>query len=224
PEATAPYQAACVSAYPRHGRPAFRFQWISGSVFASPVWSRLLFVIGPESRFAYRFLRVSSVLRSPCSLIISSCSGVESVIVLNVVPVFSWFHRKWLLLLYLTFPLEGLTVVCVFELCACGTTAGPRKMKFLSMWIWFWWTIRRTECMLRYLVQRQRNLSHLSKKGRSSELDRKIPKYVFDLTDFEEFPARVGQVEYFVDAIGIIVDVSKTAQVHLPSSNGSTAK
>ncbi|CAN6239658.1 unnamed protein product [Urochloa humidicola] len=56
------------------------------------------------------------------------------------------------------------------------------------------------------------------------ELAANIPKYVYDLVDFEEFPSRVGQVEYFVDAIGLIVGVSQVAHVHLPSSTTSTAK
>ncbi|CAN6286250.1 unnamed protein product [Urochloa humidicola] len=59
---------------------------------------------------------------------------------------------------------------------------------------------------------------------KTDELDSKIPRYVYDLIDFQEFPTRVGQVEYFVDAIGVIVGVSKIAHVHLPSTNGSTAK
>ncbi|CAN6232322.1 unnamed protein product [Urochloa humidicola] len=44
------------------------------------------------------------------------------------------------------------------------------------------------------------------------------------MIDFEELPARVGQVEYFVDVVAVIAGVSKIAQVHLPSTNGNTAK
>ncbi|CAL4900197.1 unnamed protein product [Urochloa decumbens] len=58
----------------------------------------------------------------------------------------------------------------------------------------------------------------------SDDGDSKFPKYVYDLVDFEEFPSRTGQVECFVDIIGVIVGVSEIAHVHLPSSNGSTSK
>ncbi|CAN6170312.1 unnamed protein product [Urochloa humidicola] len=58
----------------------------------------------------------------------------------------------------------------------------------------------------------------------SSESTSPIPKYVYDLLDFEEFPSRIGQVECFVDIIGIITGVSEIASVYLPSSNGSTSK
>ncbi|CAL5005363.1 unnamed protein product [Urochloa decumbens] len=51
-----------------------------------------------------------------------------------------------------------------------------------------------------------------------------IPKYVYDLVDFEELPSRAGQVECFLDVIGVIVGVSEIAHVHLPSSNGTTSK
>ncbi|CAO2206275.1 unnamed protein product [Urochloa humidicola] len=56
------------------------------------------------------------------------------------------------------------------------------------------------------------------------DIDARIPRYVFDLVDFEEFPSRTGQVEYFIDTIGMIVGVSKVAHVHLPSTHTSTAK
>ncbi|CAL4921301.1 unnamed protein product [Urochloa decumbens] len=54
----------------------------------------------------------------------------------------------------------------------------------------------------------------------ASDTPNKFPRYVYDLVDFHQLPARVGQVDCFV----VIVSVSEIAHVHLPSNNGSTAK